>query len=175
MQNRINNIKDYFRGLEICDGIVIVKIVYPNKWIIPSLELLDELFKVKVVENKQEAGYFYCCEIINGVNPTFDAVDFTIEFNLNLEEKSELLKEKVSELKNLFAEKPIEVLRTIEFKYSEKKPKTKKIKNNNNVLEKNENITSQDADNIKYEEDVIVKNEGNSDELMNYAMELINS
>ena len=177
MQDRIIKIKEYFKGLEICDGIVIIKTVFPTKWVIPSASLLDELFKVKAVENKLENGYFYCCEIEVGVLPAFDAIDFTIEFNRNLEEKSELLKEKVNELKTLFAEKPIEVLRTIEFKFTEKKNKTRKNKNvETEVLSNNEEIvTSQVVDNTNYETVNVENNIENieGDNLMEYAIELI--
>ena len=178
MQDRITKIKDYFRGLEICEGIVIVKIDYPGKWVIPSAQLLDELFKVKVVENKKEVGYFYCCEMINGVTPVFDAIDFTIDFNRNLEEKSELLKEKVNELKTLFAEKPIEVLRTIEFKYYEKKAKTKKSKKTEEVIpnEEKEGYVREVSDNTDY--DAVAINNSTiieEDNLIEYAINLVNN
>lgn len=178
MQDRITKIKDYFRGLEICDGIVIVKIDYPGKWVIPSAQLLDELFKVKVVENKKEVGYFYCCEMINGVTPVFDAVDFTIDFNRNLEEKSELLKEKVNELKTLFAEKPIEVLRTIEFKYYEKKAKSKKSKKTEELMpnEEKDEYTQEVTDNTDYDTATISNSTPiDRDNLIDYAINLVNN
>ena len=176
MQDRIVKITEYFKGLEICDGIVIVKIVYPNKWVIPSDNLLDELFKVKVVKNKQGEGYFYCCEITDGVTPTFDAIDFTIEFNRDLEEKSELLKTKVDELKQLFAEKSIEILRTIEFKYSEKKTKNKKNKKTEDIITNEDKIECPQEIINKTDNDTPVKPNSNNidgDNLVEYAIKLI--
>lgn len=180
MQDRILKIKDYFLGLEICDDIVFGKVDYPGKWVIPSDEVLNDMFNVKVVENNKGVGFFYCCEINDGVTPIFDAIDFTIDFNKTLEEKSNLLLEKVNELKTLFAEKPIEVLRTIEFKYTEKKTKSRKNKkeekentSTNEVVLETQVEDNNDYSNIEVKNNTAsteVKTIIETDSLMEYAL-----
>lgn len=182
MQDRILKIKEYFLGLEICDDIVFGKVDYPGKWIIPSEEVLNDMFKVKVVENNKGVGVFYCCELNNGVTPIFDAIDFTIDFNKTLEEKSKLLLEKVNELKTLFAEKPIEVLRTIEFKYNEKKSRPKKnkkeeIDSTNDVVLETQVEDNNDYSNIEVKNNTAsteAETVTETDSLMEYAIEYAN-
>ncbi len=169
MKERIEKIKQYFRGFEISDGIAFISVVFPKKWQIPNPEILKEMFNVKTVASEEKNGTYFFTEIDNGVLTVFDAVDFTVEFNVNIEKKSQLLMEKVEELKNIFAEKPIEVLRTIQFKYIEKQPR----KNKKN---KEKEIVSEIKDETNYET-VSVSNEINNDtveddSLLDYAKEL---
>ena len=128
MQKRIEKINTYFTDFKVSEGLVYISVNFPKKWQVPSNELLDDMFKVKCVNKNDGTGYYFFSSIENGMYNVFDAVDFTIEFNVNLEEKTNLLQEKINELKSLFMTLPIETLRTIKFKYNEKQ--TKKSKKN---------------------------------------------
>ena len=173
MQKRIEKINNYFNDFKVSDGFVFISVTFPKKWQIPSNELLEEMFKVKCVNKNDGSGHYFFSQIENGMYNVFDSVDFTIDFNLSLEEKSNLLQEKIEQLKSLFVELPIEVLRTIEFKYSVNQPKkTRKNTKKKNVGE-NEDLktevtgTTDDTTTDTNE----VNNENNS--LLDFAQGLI--
>jgi hypothetical protein len=171
MQKRIEKINSYFTDFKISDGLAFITVNFSKKWQIPSNELLDEMFNVKCVNKNDGSGYYYFSPIENGLYNVFDAVDFTIEFNMNLEEKTNLLQEKINELKNLFVSLPIETLRTIKFKYNEKQ--TKKNKKNKS----NDEIVNQVVDNTDYSETTVnnvVENINENNSLLEFAQELIN-
>lgn len=171
MQKRIEKINQYFNDFKVCDGLVFISVDFPKKWQIPSNELLEEMFKTKYVNKNDGTGYYFFSPIENGIYNVFDTVDFTIEFNLNLEEKTKLLQEKTEELKKLFVELPIETLKTIEFKYSEKKPKNTKKKNKIENIEIKSEVTGT-TDNTTIVTNG-VNNENNS--LLDFAQDLVNN
>ena len=176
MEERINKIKKYFKSFEIVDGIAYTLVSFPKKWQVPSNEILMETFNVKTVLSEKGNGFYFCCEISNGIYPLFDAVDFTIDFNLNIEEKSELLIEKVNELKTIFAEKPIEVLRTIQFKYSEKKPKNIRKNNKKKNNDSEDILKSEITDNTDYSATTVTADKNNeNNSLLDFAQDLVNN
>ena len=172
MQDRIKKIEKYFRGFEISNDIVYIILDFPKKWQIPSAELLDEMFKVKAVNANNNDFLYFCSEINDGIYLVFDAAEFTINFNLTLEEKSQLLIQKVNELKELFAEKPIEVLKTIEFKYKEKNNKKNKIAKKEELETQ---VTSSNTDNTttynNAEETNVEETENTNNNLVDFIQE----
>ena len=111
--DRIDKIKDYFRGIELINGVRIVNITYPPKWgVFPSD---DEKIKVAKSEDKVNEWFYYGdCELVT-FSDIFDLIDNTIEMNVSAEEKLELLNQKFEELKHLFATEPLEKLKTLAF------------------------------------------------------------
>lgn len=176
MQKRIEKINQYFNDFKVCDGLVFISVDFPKKWQIPSNELLEEMFKTKYVNKNDGTGYYFFSPIENGIYNVFDTVDFTIEFNLNLEEKTKLLQEKTEELKKLFVELPIETLKTIEFKYSEKKPKNVRKNNKKKINDSEEILKTEITDNTDYSTTTVTadnNNENNS--LLDFAQDLVNN
>ena len=121
MQNRINKIKDYFIGFNIADGIAYVKVMFPEKWSVTDTEILESNFSASVVSAEDRGIYFYS-DMNNGITNLFDAIDFTIDFNKDMEKKSQLFVTKLEELKNLFSTLTLEELMSLEFVIM---PKTK--------------------------------------------------
>lgn len=175
MQKRIEKINNYFNDFKVSDGLVFISVTFPKKWQIPSNELLEEMFKVKCVNKNDGSGHYFFSQIENGMYNVFDSVDFTIDFNLSLEEKSNLLQEKIEELKSLFVELPIEALRTIEYKYSTNQTK----KNKRNAKKKNDikNIEIKSEVTGTTDETTIVTGEKNNENnsLLDFAQDLVNN
>lgn len=174
MQKRIEKINNYFNDFKVSDGFVFISVTFPKKWQIPSNELLDEMFKVKCVNKNDGSGHYFFTHIDNGMYNVFDSVDFTIDFNLSIEEKTNLLQEKIEQLKSLFVDLPIEVLRTIEFKYSVNQPK--KSRKNTKKKDKIENIEIKTEVTGTTDETIIVTNEINNENnsLLEFAQDLVN-
>ena len=112
MQDRIEKIKEYFVAFNIAENMAYTQVRFPNKWDVPSSEILEENFNVNTAIESDGTIYFFS-EMSNGILNVFDAVDFTIDYNKDLEEKSELFREKIEELKELFATKTLDELRTM--------------------------------------------------------------
>ena len=89
----------------------------PEKWTLFDTNAICEEFGVQITV-KENVTYFLC-EIEDGFEPVFDAVDFIIAQNKALEEKTELLKEKVEVLRSLFEKEPLEKLKTLHFVFDD--------------------------------------------------------
>lgn len=162
MQNRINNIIEYFRGFNIADGIAYIHVTFPKTWQLPNNNILNNEFKTNVASDN--TGIYFFTKYENGINIVFDAVEFTIDFNKDLEEKTSLFKDKVSELKELFMQEKLDVLKTLQFKFTKKKTTKKKISNND--LDKN--------DEEQHNSDHVNIPENNADEsLLNFAQNIV--
>ena len=128
IQDRINNISEYFIGMQMSteDNIVYVRTRFPDKWVIS--ELLEDNFKVRGIQDKKNNTQFFFTNIENGFDVVFDAIDFTIQMNKSALERLDLFKEKVEELKELFDSEEIEKLRRLEFTFKKQEKKTRKKK-----------------------------------------------
>ena len=156
--DRIDKIKDYFRGIELTNGVRIVNVTYPPKWgVYPSD---DETIKVAKSEDKVNEWFYYGdCELVT-FSDMFDLIDNTIEMNVSAEAKLELLNAKFDELKHLFATEQLEKLQTLKFFFKEPK-KTKKGKTRKKIEEKNivEQVVVEENDDKINNENNIEENE----------------
>ena len=189
MQERINKIKEYFVAFNIAEGISYIKVKFPKKWEIPNVEILKENFKVSIAEESDGDFYFFS-ELTNGIDNVFDAVDFVVEFNKDLEAKTQLFTEKINELKELFSTKSLSDLQHLEIvinlpmpldeKSDKGKDKSKRTRKNNKK-EKNNNENSQTASevSVKNNEELVQPNTPNVDDMANgvslldYAQNLV--
>lgn len=92
----------------------------------------------QIVEPSEESGvscvaatngeglFYYFGPVSNGVNPIFDCIEETIQYNEDVQKKIKLLKEKVAELQELFATKPYDELARLMFTFPEDKKQPKK-------------------------------------------------
>lgn len=148
LQDRIKKNAKYFRGMEMTNGILIVKVLYEDKWGVYPKE--DESVKVaKSTEIPNEWYYYGDFDIIT-FDDVFDLIEETVEMNINAAKKIELLNQKFEELKNIFATESLQKLETLYFAFEEvKKPSKPKRKYNKKkkediieeVTETNEVIT----------------------------------
>lgn len=122
---RIEKVKEYFIKFNIDDEAITLALKFPTKWAIPNAEFLKEQYNV--VAGATPYGVIYATELANGFEKIFDAVEYTIRFNMEAQERLTLLNEKVEELKKLFVGESLEKLRTLNFVFDKKKkaPQTK--------------------------------------------------
>ena len=129
LQQRMDEMKPYFRAIEVYNDALMVRVVMPSNWkIYPSA---DGKIKVTPSEtNTNEAIYYADCHDAS-YEDIFDLVEETIKNNRDIVSKLKLLKEKVEELKELFSTHSFEELQTLRFELSEakkEKPKRKYTK-----------------------------------------------
>lgn len=128
IKERIENIKEYFYSMNVAadNGIIYVLVQFPKGW--ACSEVTEHNFGVKTVRDDNPDFYYFFADLTLGFDKVFDAIEYNILFNKEAQAKVSLLREKVEELKTIFENEDIETLKTLEFKYKQKKIKTKKIK-----------------------------------------------
>lgn len=91
-----------------------VTLTFGSKWQVDTSAQTNSGL-VMCAKIKNDGTYCYMTEVSNGINPVFELIDKTIQYNEELEKKVELLKVKAEELKELFATKPYYELVNLKF------------------------------------------------------------
>lgn len=117
VNERIKEVGKYFTVFNVHDGAVCVGVVFPEKWTLFDVETICNEFGIQI--QVKDKTTFFLCDIADGFDPVFDAVDFIIKQNRSLEQKTELLREKVGELQKLFEKEPLERLQTLHFVFDD--------------------------------------------------------
>lgn len=124
LQERMENMRPYFRGIEMYNDALLVKVVYPKNWkYYPSS---DGKINVALSEDGTDVVFYYSDSKDSSYDDMFTLIEETIKVNNETILKLKLLKDKVEELKTLFSEKSYEELETLTFGFSA--PKTEKPK-----------------------------------------------
>ncbi len=156
LQEEILSIQEYFRSVEYYGKGLVVKVAFPSKWTVyPS-----EDGKIKVASDDTAEGvYFYYVDLNDAsLEDVFALIKETVAMNLEALKKITLMREKIDELKEIFASKSIDELSTLQFTFGgKKKPKRKynrkKVKEEEAVEEVLE---------VTKEEEIVEDNNGNS-------------
>ena len=159
LQDRIKKNSEYFRGMEITNGILIVKVLYKDKWGVYPSE--DEKIKVAQSEETKNEWYYFGEFSEVTFDDVFDLIENTIEMNLTAAAKIELLNIKFEELKNLFAIKSLDELKTLYFGFNDviKEHKPKRKYNRKKKVEKEINQDIIEPINNEITDDTIIINE----------------
>lgn len=134
LQERIQKNEKYFRGMEIVNNTVIIKVLYGEKW--GAYPSQDEIIKVAKSDEVKNEWFYYADYTYTVIDDIFNLIEETIEMNLSAIERLELFNVKMEELKTLFANESLQKLKTLSFQFEEvkktKKNKSKKKKSNEN-------------------------------------------
>ena len=151
LQERMNDMKPYFRGIEMYNEAIMVKIAYPNKWKAYPSE--DGRIKITPSDSDPNLTYYYADSKDTTYEEMFDLVEQTIKANQDIVLKLKLLRDKVEELKELFQNTPYDDLLNLQFVMG-KKPKRKYVKKKKaeklEAVEEEKEITN-DKEEIKIE------------------------
>ena len=133
LQERMNDMKPYFRGIEMYNEALMVKVVYPPRW--KAYPSSDNRIKVTVGDNDKSLTYYYADSKDTTYEDMFDLIEETIKANNEIILKLQLLKTKVDELKELFSQLSYDELKTI--KFVTESVKTSKGRRKNTKKDKN--------------------------------------
>lgn len=125
LQERMNDMKPYFRGIEMYNEAIMVKVAYPNKWKAYPSE--DGRIKITPSDSDPSLTYYYADSKDTTYEEMFDLVEQTIKANQDIVLKLKLLRDKVEELKELFQNTPYDDLLNLQFVIN-KKSKRKYVK-----------------------------------------------
>lgn len=120
------SLSEYNIGLQTYQGNFVISLKYPDNWAV--IEPTDK--SIQFMRDEEAVGVYYYVVSVEGgeekLNGVFDAIDETIMYNKELQEKVELLNQKITELRDLFVEYPIDKLRNLEFTFKKQKKKAAK-------------------------------------------------
>lgn len=150
LQERMNDMKPYFRGIEMYNEAIMVKVAYPNKWKAYPSE--DGRIKITPSDSDPSLTYYYADSKDTTYEEMFDLVEQTIKANQDIVLKLKLLRDKVEELKELFQNSAYEDLLNLQFVIN-KKSKRKYVKKKKSE----ENEPQKEV--VNKEEEKIVDNE----------------
>ena len=134
LQDRIKKNEKYFRGMEIINNTVIIKVLYGDKWGAYGRE--DGSIKVAKSEEIPNEWFYYADYNYDAIDLIFDLVEETVDMNLSAIERIDFFNKKMEELKEICSNTPLNILKTLTFQMKEeKKSKNKKKKNKKETLE----------------------------------------
>ena len=151
LQERMNDMKPYFRGIEMYNEAIMVKVAYPNKWKAYPSE--DGRIKITPSDSDPNLTYYYADSKDTSYEEMFDLVEQTIKANQDIVLKLKLLRDKVEELKELFQNTPYDDLLNLQFVVG-KKPKRKYVKKKK----------IEDAETVEEEKEITNDKEENNEE-----------
>lgn len=164
-EKKLNELNQYNVTFEIRQGYYHVSLIFDDNWEIVAAD--NEAIHI---EKRNGICHYIGHREEVKINEIFDAINETIEYNIDLEKKLALFKEKTEELQDIFAKEDYEILKTIKFIFmdNEPKPKPKKRgrKPKQDKEEKNEAV-EQDL-----ETTTITKNMEKEEEIVNNIEEL---
>ena len=196
INERIKNLGEYFVTFNVNEGIAYVLVNFPPKWTLFDAKAIGDEYGINITP--REKGVFFLCDAEQGFDCLFDAIDFIIENNLSLEEKTNLLKQKIQELSEIFEREPLDKLKKLQFVFSEPveldtrgvipadvKEKLKKGKKGNKKVEKTLYVNDPVVTEVKIDEsddktNVIESATYNdvtkeSDDLLDFAKSMVES
>lgn len=166
IKERIERLGVYFNSMNVAaeNNIIYVRVQFPKGW--GCSELTEHNFNVTAVTDEIPGYFYFFADMEVGFDKIFDAIDYNIQFNEEAQAKVTLLREKIEELKNIFENEDISVLKTLEFKYKKKRAKTTLVKKkklletskayDTMVDNQNENV-KEDEESVNNDEIIIVK------------------
>lgn len=151
LQDRINNNIQYFKSVEVQNGVLMLRVTLKKGWGI--VEYKDE--RLKAVKSDQADLYFFYGKIEDKVtiDELFDYFEYVVKFNLDIEDKKQLFKQKHDELITLFSERELEDLKTLSFVLECDKPKRgrkKKIEKEEEKVIKEKESTENTETNVDF-------------------------
>lgn len=152
LSEKINKILPYFKGIEVIDGQLIVKLHLEKGWFCYEK---PDVFSVMKINDENNSWAVMCNANSKKSDEIFDFIDEIIETNKSVKLKMDLLKIKINELKELFAVTPLDELLKLKFiiekdnnikKKRTYKKREKKIQEN--IIENDEKSDNNVKDNI---------------------------
>ena len=129
LQDRMNDMKPYFRGIEMYNDALIVRVTLPPKW--KAYNSNDGRIKATPSETVANEYFYYANSQDTTYEDIFDLIEETIKANNDIVLKLKLLRDKVEELKEMFSNHTYDELTTLKFVFEapkNEKPKRKYTK-----------------------------------------------
>lgn len=132
IQQRLNKLKPYVKGMRFVNTTSVVDVQLKENW-----NIIDSKI-ILVKRGKSEENYFmfYSEDENISFDDILDHVEKIINLNIENEKKLELIKVKIEELKKHFETKSLDVLKTLKFVFDDLVPVS--LENKQDVVETEE-------------------------------------
>ena len=122
--NNISKFGPYFTSIRMHEGLMLVDMKLPKIW--KDKEILGSRgnkiqIKLGKSNDTQKLVTFFSTFDDEGVTLLVDEVRAIIKWNMDQEEKNNLLNKKMIELQKMFSENNVDSLRNLEFEFKEEK------------------------------------------------------
>lgn len=142
-EERLSKLNEYNVSFEIKQGYYHIALQYDNNWNI----LVSDNENIYIQEKNGTYHYIASTDSIK-IDELFNLIDSTIEYNLDLQKKLLLFRQKTEELQEIFSTESYDKLKTIEFTFPKQKKSVKKAKQKEKTIETNENNADNDSTEI---------------------------
>jgi len=115
IQDKLTSLRPYVIGIRYVQNLQIVDAVFKDGWIVAETEKV----KKEIVDTAQNYYMFYSEDANTTIDELLDHVEEIINFNIEREQKQELLKQKVKELQKIFKDNPLTKLEKLKFTFSQ--------------------------------------------------------
>lgn len=151
IQTRIDLLQPYFKGIKVAEDYKIVEFNLKKSWVIPTNNNIEVQQRGVKESNNILYNMFY------SNTKTFDELldyveEEVIKHNLEIEQKEELLRVKVEELKRVFEDKALDELNSLKFtteddslklNNTKSKSKTESVVNNTKRKKSKDGVTEE--------------------------------
>ena len=122
--DNISELGPYFTSIRMHEGLILLDMKLPKIW--KDKEILgsrDNKVQLKLGKSNdtQKLVSFFSTFDKKGVTLLVDEVKAVIKWNMDQEEKNNLLNQKMLELQKMFTENNVDALRKLEFEFKEEK------------------------------------------------------
>lgn len=119
IQKKIESLRPYFRGIRVSDNFNITEFNIKKNWVIREEEGME--IEQKQIKDSNDIVYTMIFSSSKTIDEILDYVQSNIiNFNIEIEEKENLLKMKIEELKRVFEDKSLDELNNLKFITEEK-------------------------------------------------------
>lgn len=137
MDELINKAGEYFKSLNVENGLYKVIIQLPKSWGIIDTD--NENLKVELLDKKTNQYVIIGDMKFIELKDIFEYIDKNTKENIEIEAKKILLQEKYTQLIQFFLDHTVEELQTLEFKINSKGKRGRKAKNKTEEVETENN------------------------------------
>lgn len=113
----LKELKTYLKSIRVIKDHLSIDLVLPTTWVIPKKYTTND--HVSVVKNSDEFISFVSKFEEESTNELETTIKEIIQFNIDKEEKENLFRNKVKELKGIFDREDIDGLRGLKFEFDE--------------------------------------------------------
>lgn len=117
--NFLNKVKSYLKGVRILKNHVSFDMVFSDTWVINKSKTNDIEIIKGALDGNTVLLSFVCPLVEDKVNKVEELIDSIIKTNREREEKDQLFRSKVQELKKIFEKQKLEELKGLKFDVDE--------------------------------------------------------
>jgi len=120
-EKKLKKLSDYNVSFEIKNNFYHLSLIFDDNW-----DIMESSNEKIYIEKRNGVCHYIGSTNDVSIDDIFNEIDLTINYNIDLQKKLALFKQKTEELQDIFSKEPLDVLETITFTYGKEEQKAKK-------------------------------------------------